>query len=258
MMDSSDIERMLVEIVTGKPPTLSGPEADAMRAQLKMECDEILAKGGIVAIPHEIPFSRDDGPEPAQYDADFEDKHPRDDGGKFSGKGEGATAKDKEEAVNDMVARLNLTREQAKTVVDEIKMIELRLNPEKVEPTEAEVKNVEVGKRYPGQCFTEAGRYALSHRAVSPVLVHGTISNPDGRVVAHGWVELPGNKVFDATNGEFYDKAWYYKAMNAQAEKTYSAEEMWSAMEKSRNWGPWHATKGVYNKLPSKGKKGKR
>lgn len=54
-MDSDDIERMLVEIETGAPPTLLTPEADAMRAKLTKECADIRAKGGAVAIHHDIP-----------------------------------------------------------------------------------------------------------------------------------------------------------------------------------------------------------
>ena len=45
---SDQLERMLVEIVTGQPPSLLGPEADAMRAQLKAEVDAIHADGGAV------------------------------------------------------------------------------------------------------------------------------------------------------------------------------------------------------------------
>jgi hypothetical protein len=55
MIDSEDIEHMLVEIVTGKPPSIRTPEADTMRAQLQKECDDIAKKGGTVMIHHEIP-----------------------------------------------------------------------------------------------------------------------------------------------------------------------------------------------------------
>ena len=52
---SEDISRMLVEIMTGKEPFLKSSAADAMREQLRKECAEIVAKGGIVEVPHEIP-----------------------------------------------------------------------------------------------------------------------------------------------------------------------------------------------------------
>ena len=52
-IDATDIERMLVEIMTGKEPTLRTPEADAMREQLRKECEEIKARGDQVFIPHD-------------------------------------------------------------------------------------------------------------------------------------------------------------------------------------------------------------
>lgn len=56
MMDSDIITRMLVEIVTGKEPLLPDDvEMAAMRKQLQKECDEIVAAGGVVDVPHEVP-----------------------------------------------------------------------------------------------------------------------------------------------------------------------------------------------------------
>ena len=55
MLHSDDIERMLVEIMTGKKPTLNTPEANAVREKLVKECAEIVANGGTVDIPREIP-----------------------------------------------------------------------------------------------------------------------------------------------------------------------------------------------------------
>jgi len=54
-LDTDDLRTMLVEIMTGKPPTLRTPEADAMRARLQRECEEIRANLGTVAISSEIP-----------------------------------------------------------------------------------------------------------------------------------------------------------------------------------------------------------
>lgn len=55
MIDSDDISRMLVEIVAKKPHTMTGPEAEAMYAQLEKECDEIRARGLDVDVPYEVP-----------------------------------------------------------------------------------------------------------------------------------------------------------------------------------------------------------
>ena len=49
------LERMLVEIQTKKPHSITGDGAEAMYAQLEKECREIEARGQTVEIPHEIP-----------------------------------------------------------------------------------------------------------------------------------------------------------------------------------------------------------
>lgn len=54
-MDTDDLTRMLVEISTGQAPSLRTPEADALRAQLTRECAAIIAQGGAIDIPPEIP-----------------------------------------------------------------------------------------------------------------------------------------------------------------------------------------------------------
>ena len=55
-MDTVVITRILVEVATGKKPaTKDDAEMAAMRKQLEIECDEIVAQGGTVDIPHEIP-----------------------------------------------------------------------------------------------------------------------------------------------------------------------------------------------------------
>lgn len=56
MIHTDDINRLLVEIVTGKPPAVpDDAELAAMRAQLQKECDEIKARGGEIEIPFEVP-----------------------------------------------------------------------------------------------------------------------------------------------------------------------------------------------------------
>lgn len=55
MIDTREMEKMLVEIVTGKLPSLRTPEADELRAKLTAEVEAIHAKGGTVEVPHEIP-----------------------------------------------------------------------------------------------------------------------------------------------------------------------------------------------------------
>lgn len=54
-VSQDEMEKMLLEITLGKPPTLHTPEADALRAKLTAEVKAIQAKGGAVAVPHEMP-----------------------------------------------------------------------------------------------------------------------------------------------------------------------------------------------------------
>jgi hypothetical protein len=56
MIHSGDIQRVLLEILTKVPPaTPDTPELAALRAQLKLECDEIIANGEDVEVTSEIP-----------------------------------------------------------------------------------------------------------------------------------------------------------------------------------------------------------
>jgi hypothetical protein len=55
-MDSDTVTRVLVEVATGKPPAVpDDAEVASLRAQLKLECDEIRAAGFDVDVPHEVP-----------------------------------------------------------------------------------------------------------------------------------------------------------------------------------------------------------
>lgn len=56
MIDTDTMNRMLVEIVTGKKPARDDTVEEAkMRIRLKRECEEIQARGGVVEIPAEHP-----------------------------------------------------------------------------------------------------------------------------------------------------------------------------------------------------------
>jgi hypothetical protein len=53
---SGDVERLLIEIETGKTPAIPDtPELAALRVKLAAECAEIRARGMGVEIPQELP-----------------------------------------------------------------------------------------------------------------------------------------------------------------------------------------------------------
>jgi hypothetical protein len=50
MLDTDDMNRIVIDIVTGNPPRILGPEADALREKLIPEIAAIIAKGGVVEL----------------------------------------------------------------------------------------------------------------------------------------------------------------------------------------------------------------
>jgi hypothetical protein len=55
-MDTEDLEKMVVEVTSGKPYTVKGEEAAAMYTQLEKEIAEIIAEGHAPCPHHEIPY----------------------------------------------------------------------------------------------------------------------------------------------------------------------------------------------------------
>lgn len=56
MIHSGDIQRVLLEVLKkASPATPDTPELAALRAQIKLECDEIAANGDDVEVTSEIP-----------------------------------------------------------------------------------------------------------------------------------------------------------------------------------------------------------
>ena len=45
--------KIMTEVSLGKPPTITGPEADKFREEVVVDIAKIEARGGIVDIPHE-------------------------------------------------------------------------------------------------------------------------------------------------------------------------------------------------------------
>ena len=51
-LTTDEINMILVAFLLGRPARITGPEADEMREELKLEVSEIEAEGGIVGIPN--------------------------------------------------------------------------------------------------------------------------------------------------------------------------------------------------------------
>jgi hypothetical protein len=77
-------------------------------------------------------------------------------------------------------------------------------------------------------------------------LVHGTVvSIPLGERIAHAWVELPGDRVFDGVAQGFYHRDSYYKMLSAIAERRYTRTQFLNHAIQTGSYGPWHPTAGA-------------
>ena len=53
MLTSGEITKITVDYMTGNPPRITGPEADAFRVRLAQDVKEIEARGHVVEVPAE-------------------------------------------------------------------------------------------------------------------------------------------------------------------------------------------------------------
>jgi len=102
-------------------------------------------------------------------------------------------------------------------------------------------------RRYPQQCYARTTRYMLQHLDIEGArLVHGRIAHAPYFVpLAHAWVELPGDIVFDGVVQAFFTRDSYYAVMGAQPLETYSASETQRLAEFSGYSGPWALSPSV-------------
>jgi hypothetical protein len=125
--------------------------------------------------------------------------------------------------------------------------------PKVVSATDAEASGVALGEKHPGECYSTAAEYLMNHswgiRGGDEVpglkLVHGVVSNNEGLRIGHAWVLVPGNKVFDGTQSQFYDKDSYYKAGKAVEEHVYTWPQAKKWLATSHHYGPWEGTAGI-------------
>jgi hypothetical protein len=96
-------------------------------------------------------------------------------------------------------------------------------------------------RRYPQQCYARATKYMLQHPDIEGTrLVHGMVAHAPYFVpLAHAWVELPGDIIFDGVVQAFFTRASYYTVMGARAVHTYSGAETRCLADASRFSGPW-------------------
>jgi hypothetical protein len=57
MLRSDEVQTILTEVMSGKQPSITTPEALEFRKNLEDECAEMEAEGLVVDMPHEIPLA---------------------------------------------------------------------------------------------------------------------------------------------------------------------------------------------------------
>ena len=99
-------------------------------------------------------------------------------------------------------------------------------------------------RRYPQQCYARTTKYMLQHLEIAGAqLVHGMIAHaPHFVPMAHAWVELPGNVVFDGVVQAFFTRDSYYAVMSAQPLDVYSGLETQRLADSSGYSGPWEVS----------------
>src|SRR4030088_2201506 len=82
-------------------------------------------------------------------------------------------------------------------------------------------------RRYPQQCYARTTKYMLQHLEIEGArLVHGMVAHAPYFVpMAHAWVELPGEVVFDGVVQAFFNRASYYTVMAALPMDRYTGLE---------------------------------
>ena len=96
-----------------------------------------------------------------------------------------------------------------------------------------------------GDCFRVAAKWASEQWANHNrdiMVVHGRVTNMEGRSFMHAWCE-EGDQVIDLTTlgaDKPMDKEKWYSLTQAEPLATYTAEEAIIKSIKERHWGPWH------------------
>lgn len=97
-----------------------------------------------------------------------------------------------------------------------------------------------------GNCYEDAGQYAMDH--ADWTLVHGrpTLRRPPFVEYGHAWVEK-GDEVFDPSTGFKGPKFLYYSLGNIDYRDNlvYPHAVLLDFLRLARHWGPWEGPDGV-------------
>lgn len=115
-----------------------------------------------------------------------------------------------------------------------------------LEPTDLERQAMNSHRRmYAKQCFDQSLTFLMNYGGEGARLVHGTYSPTDagGLQYAHGWVELPGDRIFDGTLQRIFTRAAYEKYFRAKGERYYTLKEAMKMALRHKTYGAWHKSR---------------
>lgn len=96
----------------------------------------------------------------------------------------------------------------------------------------------------PGLCFKNVFDFLktrggiLSAKNEKSLVVHGTVTNIEGKTYSHAWIE-EGSKVIDPTQGIKISQKRYYKLLHVANVIKYSPEEASIKAVRAMHYGPW-------------------
>jgi hypothetical protein len=100
-------------------------------------------------------------------------------------------------------------------------------------------RGTDPGRDHRGYCYEMAFKYLATQRDEPALrLVHRTLRIV-GNPYAHAWVELSDVWVFDPAAQRFYDREAYYRELQAEAERVYTATEAGQLALTTGHYGPW-------------------
>lgn len=111
-----------------------------------------------------------------------------------------------------------------------------------------------IGSGIKGDCFQNTYNYVLDNDDNNMIVVHGNVTNFEGKTFPHAWVE-EGDTVIDPTTGVKTAKEKYYQLLKAQPEGKYDAIKAIGITIRSKNYGPWTPQEVGNNNLMKEEKK---
>lgn len=87
-----------------------------------------------------------------------------------------------------------------------------------------------------GHCYEDSYQFIKNNKDWE--LVHGTVTNGEGKTFPHAWAEKSG-QVYDPSTDVTLSADEYYKMLKAKDIKKYKYHDMLVKSVKSGHYGPW-------------------